>query len=90
MESNAEGFNTETSSARGNGGTITQMSKAVSPDLEQLTRDFRAFHRMLRARGLAVRAGEPLLPPKETVPDDLAAVVARIRALGATVVPGSG
>lgn len=43
METNAEGFNTETSSARGNGGTITQMSKAVSPDLEQLTRDFRAF-----------------------------------------------
>ena len=43
METNAEGFNTETSSSRGNGGTITQISKAVSPDLEQLTRDFRAF-----------------------------------------------
>jgi ElaB/YqjD/DUF883 family membrane-anchored ribosome-binding protein len=43
METSAESFNTETASSRGNGGTITQMSKAVSPDLEQLTRDFRAF-----------------------------------------------
>jgi mitochondrial fission protein ELM1 len=51
------------------------------------TRDFRAFHRMLRARSLAVRAGEPLLPPRGAVPDDLPTVVARIRALSATVVP---
>lgn len=38
MESNAEAL-----SPRGNGGTISQLSKAVSPDLEQLTRDFRTF-----------------------------------------------
>ena len=38
MESNAEAL-----SPRGNGGSISQMSKAVSPDLEQLTRDFRTF-----------------------------------------------
>ena len=43
METNPESFNSETVGARGNGGTISQMSKAVSPDLEQLTRDFRAF-----------------------------------------------
>jgi ElaB/YqjD/DUF883 family membrane-anchored ribosome-binding protein len=43
METNPESFNSETLGARGNGGTISQMSKAVSPDLEQLTRDFRAF-----------------------------------------------
>ncbi len=42
METNAESFN-ETVSARGNGGSISQMTKAVSPDLEQLTRDFRTF-----------------------------------------------
>lgn len=43
METNPESFNSESVGARGNGGTISQMSKAVSPDLEQLTRDFRAF-----------------------------------------------
>jgi ElaB/YqjD/DUF883 family membrane-anchored ribosome-binding protein len=48
METNAEGFNTqnfnsEPGSSRGNSGTISQMNKAVSPDLEQLTRDFRTF-----------------------------------------------
>ena len=42
METNAESFN-ETLSGRGNGGSIAQMTKAVSPDLEQLTRDFRTF-----------------------------------------------
>jgi ElaB/YqjD/DUF883 family membrane-anchored ribosome-binding protein len=42
METNAESFN-ETVSGRGNGGSIAQMTKAVSPDLEQLTRDFRTF-----------------------------------------------
>ena len=45
------------------------------------TRDFRAFHRMLLDHGLAVRAGEPLRPPRGAVPDDLPVVVARIRAL---------
>jgi ElaB/YqjD/DUF883 family membrane-anchored ribosome-binding protein len=30
-------------SSQGNGGGISQMSKAVAPDLEQLTRDFRTF-----------------------------------------------
>lgn len=43
METSPESFNSESVGARGNGGTISQMSKAVSPDLEQLTRDFRAF-----------------------------------------------
>jgi len=45
------------------------------------TRDFRAFHQTLLDHGLAVRAGEPLQPPCGPVPDDLAAVVARINAL---------
>lgn len=45
------------------------------------TRDFGAFHRLLRDLGLAVRAGEPLAPPRAPVPDDLAAVVERVRAL---------
>jgi uncharacterized protein len=45
------------------------------------TRDFRAFHQMLFDAGLAVRAGEPLTQPSGAVPDDLAAVVARIRGL---------
>lgn len=45
------------------------------------TRDFRAFHRMLIDRGLAVRAGEPFLPPRGAAADDLPLVVARIRAL---------
>ena len=46
------------------------------------TRDFRSFRRMLLDHGLAVRAGEPLLPPpRGAVPDDLPAVVKRIQAL---------
>jgi len=43
METNAESFNSESVSPRGNGGTLSQVNKTVSPDLEQLTRDFRAF-----------------------------------------------
>ena len=38
MENNAE-----TLSSVGNGGGISQLGKAVAPDLEQLTRDFRTF-----------------------------------------------
>jgi mitochondrial fission protein ELM1 len=45
------------------------------------TRDFRAFHRTLFEGGLAVPAGEPLVTPEGAVPDDLEAVVARIRNL---------
>ena len=45
------------------------------------TRDFSALHRLLVDRGLAVTAGEPLRPPSGSVPDDLPAVAARIRAL---------
>ena len=45
------------------------------------TRDFRAFHRLLIARGLAVRAGEAFRPARTAAPDDLPLVAARIRAL---------
>jgi uncharacterized protein len=45
------------------------------------TRDFRAFYRMLIDRGLASAAGEGLRPPRGQVPDDLALVVTRIKAL---------
>jgi hypothetical protein len=45
------------------------------------TRDFRAFHRLLLERGLAVRAGEPFRRAPGTAPDDLPLVVARIRGL---------
>jgi hypothetical protein len=36
---------------------------------------------MLFEHGLAVPAGQPLVPPSGEVPDDLARAVARIRAL---------
>jgi mitochondrial fission protein ELM1 len=45
------------------------------------TRDFQAFHGMLIERGLAVRAGNGFPAPHGPVPDDLAAVVNRIKAL---------
>ena len=45
------------------------------------TRDFSALHRLLIERGLAVPAGEPLRPPSGSVPDELPAGAARIRAL---------
>jgi mitochondrial fission protein ELM1 len=45
------------------------------------TRDFRAFHRLLIERGLAVRAGEGFPPPRNEAPDDLDLVVSRIRGL---------
>lgn len=45
------------------------------------TRDFLTFHAMLIANGLAVRAGEKFHPPKSQLPDDLPAVVARIKSL---------
>jgi mitochondrial fission protein ELM1 len=44
-------------------------------------RDFDAFHAMLYEHGLAVPAGQPLVPPSGEVPDDLGRVVARIRTL---------
>ena len=34
---------TEPLAPMGNGGGISQMTKAVAPDLDQLTRDFRTF-----------------------------------------------
>ena len=43
-------------------------------------RDFDAYHRVLRERGLTTRFGEAVQAPAE-VPDDLAETVARIRAL---------
>ncbi|MEO8537266.1 MAG: DUF883 family protein [Betaproteobacteria bacterium] len=33
----------ETNESYGNGGTISNLNKAASPDLDQLTRDFRTF-----------------------------------------------
>jgi len=45
------------------------------------TRDFRAFHRMLVERGLAVWSGQPFRPPEGALPDDVGAVVKRIEAL---------
>ena len=38
METNADAL-----SSLGNGGGLSQLTKPMSPDLEQLTRDFRAF-----------------------------------------------
>jgi uncharacterized protein len=57
------------------------VAAAYRAHLLDATRDFRTFHRMLLDRGLAVRAGEPLQPPRGVVPDDLPAVVARIKSL---------
>ena len=65
----------------GGGPSRLVVGGAYRAGLLDATRDFRAFHQMLLDRGLAVRAGEPLLPPKGAVPDDLPAVVARIKAL---------
>ncbi len=45
------------------------------------TRDFRAFYRMLYDQGLASPFGGPFTPPRGAVPDDLARVVTRIKAL---------
>jgi len=45
------------------------------------TRDFRAFHRLLVERGLAVWAGQPFQQPRAELPDDVGIAVARIRAL---------
>jgi mitochondrial fission protein ELM1 len=45
------------------------------------TRDFRAVHRLLIDSGLAVPAGGAIPAPTGEIPDDLPAVVARIRGL---------
>jgi mitochondrial fission protein ELM1 len=45
------------------------------------TRDFRAFHRLLVEKGLAVWAGQPFKPPEGKLPDDIGAVIKRIEAL---------
>ena len=45
------------------------------------TRDFRAFHRMLVERGMAVWSGQPFQPTQVELPDDVGAVVKRIEAL---------
>jgi len=45
------------------------------------TRDFRAFHRLLVDRGLAVWARQPFKQPDGALPDDVGLVVARIKAL---------
>lgn len=45
------------------------------------TRDFRAFHRMLVAQGLAVWSGQPFRRKQVALPDDVGAVVRRIEGL---------
>jgi uncharacterized protein len=45
------------------------------------TRDFRAFHRLLVDKGLAVWSGQPFKQPAAQLPDDVGAVVKRIEAL---------
>lgn len=45
------------------------------------TRDYRAFHRMLIEQGLAVPVGEGFRAPTGQVPDDVSAVIGRIKAL---------
>jgi mitochondrial fission protein ELM1 len=68
---------------RSGGGPIRRLALATASRAHLLdaTRDFRAFHQMLLERGLAVRAGAPLVPPRGVVPDDLPMVTARINAL---------
>jgi uncharacterized protein len=57
------------------------IAAACRTGLIAATRDFQAFHQMLFDSGLAGRAGEPLAPPRGAVPDEVPAVVARIRSL---------
>jgi len=45
------------------------------------TRDFRAFHRLLVDKGLAVWSGQPFVQPSAQLPDDAGLVVRRIQAL---------
>ena len=45
------------------------------------TRDFRAFHKLLVDKGLAVWAGQPFRQPATQLPDDVGAVVRRIQGL---------
>ena len=45
------------------------------------TRDFRAFHRLLVEKELAVWSGQPFKQPEADLPDDVGAVVKRIEAL---------
>jgi mitochondrial fission protein ELM1 len=45
------------------------------------TRDFRAFHRLLVEKGLAVWSGQPFKQPEADLPDDVSAVVKRIQSL---------
>ena len=67
-------------------GVASRLRRALARTLYRFrlltqTRDFRAFHRMLIDRGLAVRAGGGFPPPEGQLPDDVGPVVARIRAL---------
>ena len=45
------------------------------------TRDFRAFHRLLVEKGLAVWSGQRFKQPEAELPDDVGAVVRRIETL---------
>ncbi|CAA0126161.1 Uncharacterised protein [Halioglobus japonicus] len=45
------------------------------------TRDFRAFHRLLVDKGMAVWSGQPFEQPVAELPDDVSVVIKRIEAL---------
>jgi hypothetical protein len=78
---------------RSDPGPVARLIAGIShrTGLLDATRDFRAFHRMLIDSGLAVAAGQRLLPPRALPPDDLPAVVKRIETLmGIAVERASG
>jgi hypothetical protein len=58
----------------------------IAAGLVKPARDFDAYHRVLRERGLTTRLGEPARP-SAAPPDDLATTVERIRALFPEVEP---
>ncbi|MEM0955286.1 MAG: ELM1/GtrOC1 family putative glycosyltransferase [Pseudomonadota bacterium] len=58
--------------------------------LLSVTRDFRAFHRMLIDEGLAVWAGQPFLKENAALPNDIEVVIERIVRLFPDADPSTG